>query len=210
MNILKLILFLPLLIGELACFSQMEESYKDEYNNLSKDSLVQVAITQLTPIIKKRGANFSQIDFEMYSIIVKANSQSIMVWFKLPIKYLQTKSSYYGNMVVDIKTNFYSIQQISNPKDYGGKPQFYSSSPALNKNVQFVLNAIESSKEIDPSFNEEIIISEYKEYYEVTTQSTYHFSSLKVAKDSGEIFDWSHESLEPEEEEADNYVEIID
>jgi len=205
----KIILFTYFLLGTLLGFSQMTDDNQLEYANLNKDSLILEAKKQLAPIIAEKGGLIEKINFSIYKIRVMANEQSNIVQFNLPIKFLAVESSYYGNMVVDIKLRTTHIQKVSNPKNSKKAAVFYTNSHQEKEAVKFVIQALNKHEPntIDSkTFNDEMIISDHEQYYRVIIHSPYYYSDYKIEKGTGIILEDQFEQLEPDPD--DNYIEI--
>lgn len=210
MRTLQTILIMALLLMSKEGFSQMIE-HTSQYKNLSKDSLVQIAKEQLTPIIQNKGGNIDKIDFSIYLVTVMASEQSILVSFNLLIKYLPCNSSFYANMVVDIINQTSHIQQITNPKKSKKKPVFYTSSDQVEVALKFIIEALnkhEKDSFILEAFQGEMIIVDQDHFYNTIVQTPGYYSEYKVEKGSGIILNESHEQLEPEPDQEDDYVEV--
>lgn len=210
MRTLQTILIMTLFPMAIEGFSQMIEQ-SSQYKNLSKDSLVQIAKEQLAPLIENKGGNIEHIDLSIYQTTVMANDNSIMVSFALPIKYLPCNTSFYGNMVVDIINQTSHIQQISNPKIFKKNPVFYTSSDQGDVAVKFIIEALNKNEKdsfILEGFQGEVIVADQEHFYNIIVQTRDYYSDYKIEKGSGIILKESHEQLEPEPDQEDNYVEI--
>ena len=177
---------------------------------MNKDSLIQIAKTQLAPIIENKGGDINKIDFSIYQIKVMAKETDVMVHFNLPIKYLPCKTSYYANMVVDINSNTVHIQEVSNPKKSKQKGDFYTLSSQAKEATKFVVNTLninESNSFILEGFTDEMIIADQAHFYRVIIQTPYYYSDYKIEKGTGEILDENHEELEPDPDE-ESFVEV--
>jgi hypothetical protein len=146
-------------------------------------------------------------DFTRISILT--NGQEVLVSFSNPIKYVPHNSSYYFDVGVYLveKMKFYS--PVSNPSDYhSDNVSFYRKNDEAEKNIQFVVDAINKSDEIGPfdrdSFEDSMTVLDNKKYYSISVVSEYTESWYKIDKSTGKIYDAGHAHLiDPPQEDID-------
>lgn len=198
---LKRVILLYILLNCITCYSQdiqMDKKVK-EIIHLGKDSIVQLALD----LIAKEASiqNFTKIK-------VKTNGKEVHVSLQNPIKYLPIKSIYYFDVGVSIfnkKINYNSISNgVFNNKS---NIQFYKRTRETDKIIQFIIESINKSNKVDKinieNFDNDMIIREYKNYYDITVISKLQESFYKIEKKSGKIYDPEHNNLIPSPEEND-------
>lgn len=203
--------FIWTMLSSYDSYSQMES--EQNFENLNRDSIIHLAINELIPIIEKKGGDRKLFDANIYTTHVYVSKSLVIVRFILNVKYLPLNSSYYGNMFVDLKSNSLSIESLSNTDNKEKSTQFYLASPLEMPEVKFVINVIQKWGEfgdiMKENFSDDVSIYEQADHYKVTIQSESYYSSFKIKKEEGEIFDDYYEQLEPfPENEADPLVEI--
>ncbi|WP_143470476.1 hypothetical protein [Labilibaculum filiforme] len=177
----------------------------EEIIQLGKDSIVQMAIDLLGE--KMRAENFAEIK-------VLTNGKEVFVSFLNPIKYLPINSVFYCDAGVGLLGQSGSIESLANPEGYSiNEPfPFYQPNEDTKRNIQFVLEAIDNMEASDvDNFEDEMIIRENEEYYDISVVSEYVESWYKIKKVTGEMYDVGHAHLEPMSVEANDdeiYKEI--
>jgi hypothetical protein len=183
------------------------------YLALNRDSLIQIAKNELLPIIEKKGGDSTIFNPRIYTIRVFANTSSIIVRFILKVKYVPINSNYYGAMFIELKSKTLSIESLTNSENKKENTLFYTRSPLEYQEVKYVINVIQKWGEfgdiLQEAFNDDFNIYEQSEYYKVIIQSVAYYSSFKIRKEGGEIYDDYSEQLEPDSEnEIDPLIEI--
>lgn len=206
MKIFKLIIFFNLILTCATCFAQETKMTKEveEILLLGKDSIVQIAL-------KNIGREVSLESFN--KITVSTDGREIWVSFSNPIKYLPQETIFYFDVAVGLLQNLVSMGPISNPLDYNEKNiSFYKETEEIKMNIQFVLEAINKSSEVGSiditDFEDNMIIREYENYYDISIVSEFQESSYKIEKVSGKIYDTEHAHLEPANIEHDDKYEF--
>jgi len=174
-----------------------------ELKQMGKDSLIKLALSYMD----------NSIDVSQYNIRVLANESEIIVSFRIPLKYIPYNSEYFYDASVDIGNDFISYANYSNPEDYQSNTvAFYTPTVVHQKNINFVVNAINESKnEHIQSINiaeltDDLIIREKADYYDVEYVSDNFDQAYKINKISGKIYDLTMSNLEPDPNE-NNVIE---
>ncbi|UXX78988.1 hypothetical protein N7E81_16665 [Reichenbachiella carrageenanivorans] len=195
MKIFKMLLLLQLTLSYGACYSQKTKMSKEveEIIMLGKDSIVQLALALIDKKIDPQ--NFS-------SIKIMSNEEQVYVSFMNPIKYLPIKSAFYFDLGVAILEQTITYSPVFNGVDETqAQIPFYIPTKEAEKNIQFVIEAINKSNEIDAfdpsSFDDDMIIREHENYYAIHVISETTESSYKIEKTSGNIYDMAHAHLAP-------------
>src|SRR5690606_27836201 len=130
---------------------------------LNKDSLVKLALSYMD----------KSIDITQYNIKVLANGSDVIVSFRIPVKYIPYNSEYFYDASVDISNDFISYANYSNPEDYQSSTvSFYTPTEEHQENINFVVNAINKSKNENiktiniAELTDDLIIREKKDYYD--------------------------------------------
>lgn len=175
------------------CFSQeiqMTEQV-DKIIKSGKDSIINKALKLLDKDLEVK--NFAKIE-------VLTNGKDVFVSFSNPIKYLPQNTALYFDAGIYLieKLSFY--YPVSNPDDYiTGNTSFYRPTDEAEKNIQFVIDAINKSDKVGSFdrkvFKDELIIREQTHYFDVTVISEYIESLYKIDKSSGNIYDERHAHL---------------
>jgi hypothetical protein len=175
------------------CFSQNINMTKevDQMLKSGKDSIINMALNMLDK-------NLTTDNFARISIMT--NGQEVLVLFSNPIKYVPRNTSYCFDASVYLIEKQQSYSPISNPADYqSDNVVFYKKNDEAEKNIQFVVDAINNSGEVGPfdqgSFEDAMIILDNKKYYEISVVSEYIESWYKIDKSTGRIYDSGHAHL---------------
>jgi hypothetical protein len=195
-KIFKILILLQLALNYTAGYSQDNNMNKEveEIVLLGKDSIVQLA---LKLIDEKAGMrNFTEIK-------VMTNGKEVYVSFRNPIKYLPIKSVFYFDVRVSLFEKITSYGPVFNGTVEYDKMNipFYKETKETKMNIQFVIEAINKSAEVGSidmaNFDDNLIISEYENYYDIRVVSEFQESSYKIEKISGKISDAEHAHLVP-------------
>lgn len=197
MKYFKISLIFLLIINHTICFSQEVKMSKEveKILQLGKDSIIQLGLKLIDKEVSLE--SFSQIK-------ITTNGEEVFVLYKNPIKYLPIKSKFYFDIGVRILASTTSINSVSNPVNYPDKTiiPFYTQTKKMKKSIQFVIESINKSSGTDSplditNFEDEMIIRENENYYDILVLSKYQESSYKIEKVSGKIYDDQHAHLEP-------------
>ncbi len=161
---------------------------------LGRDSLIQRAVTLMNQDINPK-------DFA--TIKVTTDGEDVHVAFLNPIKYLPINSVFYFDAIYSLIYHTGGYNSVANPPDYKieGEIPFFKETKEIKKNMDFVIDAINRSYEVGSfdreTFDDRMIIREYKKYYDITVVSEYQESMYKIDKRTGEIYDAMHDHLIP-------------
>ncbi len=205
-NLKAISILLLLLVSTVSCAqNQKMKTEVDKIKELGKDSIIQLAM-DITSF------RFEKSNFE--KITITANHEDVYVSFNNPVKYIPLYMDYLTDLHVSIVNKTINYNIIANPIDgvstASAQPRFYIPN---KKAIQFVFDAINKSKEIgnassDSEGFEELnmTIKEKETYYDVSDASGTQESNYKVKKETGEIYDVVHYSLEidPDADAEDN------
>lgn len=142
-----------------------------------------------------------------FRVIIKANQQSLAVNFDIPVKYVPRDSAAYYGVGVQVfsgKTQIYPVR-LSNPQGYaaGRAKDFYIPAKEEQKRFQFVLDVVHKEREWNPlelkdaPREEDMIVYEQQEYYQIERRSPHQISRYKIHKTSGKIYEVSHAHTVP-------------
>ncbi|WP_103069506.1 hypothetical protein [Aquimarina sediminis] len=210
MKALKTSTLVLFLLNQILCFSQEVKMTKEveETIQLGKDSIVRLALKLIDDRADVK--NFSKTK-------VMTNGEQVLVSFINPIKYLPKKTTLYFDVVINLLEKTASYNSISNPingSDQKNIP-FYKQTEEIKKNIDFVIESMNVSHEVDPitivNSENDMIIRENKNYYDITVISEFQESSYKIEKISGKIYDAQHAHLEPpptEKNTKNMFIEI--
>lgn len=169
-----------------------------ELRNLDRQGIIRVA----TKHIREDYLSFDPYNFE--HIRVMAGKETYQVTFQKAIVYLPMKSIYYTGVTISLMDGIALLESKSNPSEYypDTDPEFYQSTDAHWKIIDFVLDAINRDaaigsipdKKLDPG--NIMTISENADYYQVDVLSEGMESFYKVNKSTGKIYDSWHAHLE--------------
>ena len=160
------------------------------------------------------------IDINNFMVEVKASKTSVIVSFHIPIIYVPLNSVFCHDFGVDLITGSSWSNIVSNPEGYGTDKNDipnYSSTSETQKNIQFVINAVNNSEDIgsvdiqDFNIDDCMIIRDNQNFYEITMLSTHQESFYKIDKVSGKVYDSRHAHLIPppfDEDDNNKYEEI--
>ena len=209
MKSFKAFLIIQLILSNSICFSQNIKMNKEieEIIQQGKDSIVQMALKLID----------NEVTADYFTeIIVRSSSKEVYVSFLTPIKYLPINSAYNFDIEVSLLEKGTTYHNYSNPKGYNEDKMdlpFYKETDDGKKNIQFVIEAIKEWAPFDVSkFDDNMIIRDNTDYYDINVLSDYQESWYKISKSTGEIFDEGHAHfVQPPTLEADNqeiFVEI--
>jgi len=198
MNILKVVPLFILILNSLGCYPQGTKMDKEveEYIALGKNAVIQLAlksVNELHTVTKK----VTKEDFNY--IRISTNGKEIKVLLNNSITYLPEKSMfYYGAIVHLLEKNARSINRVANPPDYSQDDiVFYTETKKNKKSKEFVLETLNFSSIDIANFQDEMIIREYEDYYDMYVESETQVSFYKIEKISGKIYDDGHEHFIP-------------
>jgi len=198
MKTFKILLLFVIILNSYNSIAQNPDMNKkvEKIKKSGRDSIIKTAVKKLN----------EDIDVSNYMIQVKANNSTVIVYFHIPIVYLALNTEYSYNYGIDLIEGSSWSGIISNPKGYENKKlrtQIYSPTEETQKHIQFVLNAINKSNEVDSiniedfSFDDTMIIRDNKKHYQITMLSTHQESNYKIDKKTGNIYDSMHAHLIP-------------
>ncbi len=201
MKIFKILILFNLILNyTTCCYSQDPKKDKDveEIILLGKDSIIQLALKK----IERAGLSTDEgVNIESFTQIkVLTDGKEVWVSFSNPIKYLPPKTVFYFDVGIGLLEGIVSRNRVSNPEDYDEKTiSFYKETKETEMNIQFVFEAINKSGEIGSiditNFEDNMIIREYENYYDISIVSESQESSYKIEKTSGKIYDSEHAHL---------------
>lgn len=208
MKTLKRILIIQLLLISLVSCAQNQKmkTEVEKIKDLGKDSIIQLAM-DITSF------RFEKSNFE--KITISANHEDVYVSFINPVIYIPLNKEFTTGLSVSILGRTTSYNAISNPSDFHSKGEriYYNPNDKGNrKAIQFVFDAINKSKEVGNSLDsntkgspEEIImtIKEKDTYYAILDASGTQESNYKIKKETGEIYDIVHYSLDIDPDAVD-------
>ncbi|HEY1039393.1 MAG TPA: hypothetical protein VGF30_08325 [Bacteroidia bacterium] len=199
---MKIYLYLSLLLFfSLPLISQDKEKV-EALKKLGRDSLIQLALKKL---------NDPAFDPNVYDrVIVEAdgNTNTIRVRFELSVVF--KKGCYYDAVSVSLVGGG-TGKSIEGDCD---EPAYYKPSATIQKNIDFVFNAINKENDVGNipdkklSDDEKMEITEKGSYYYVEFSSWSTYSHYKIDKSNGKIYDAGHKHYARDEDERKN-IEII-
>lgn len=175
---------------------------------LERDSIIRLGFSSIQPLLGEN-ATIDQFD----KIVVSANKKSVWVSFLYPIKYIPLYSVNYYDISVDIVGKQIVYGPLSNPLDYLPSQQnisFCVPSADSEKNIQFVINAInkkasltveQNKKTFIENLNGTLTIRENKNYFAIESISETVEALYKIDKGSGKIYDEQYNPLVPPPED---------
>lgn len=195
-KIFKIFILLHIMLNYTNCYSQDIKMNKEveEVILLGKNSIVQFALNLFDG--KMGIQNFNKIK-------VTTNGKEIYVSFRNPIKYLPIESVFYFDAGVNLLEKVTVCSPVSNGiVEYKNKIiPFYKETQETKMNIQFVIEAINKNREVGSidraNFEDDMIIREYENYYDISIVSEFQESSYKIEKISGKISDAEHAHLAP-------------
>ncbi|MBL7912348.1 MAG: hypothetical protein JNJ41_14905 [Bacteroidia bacterium] len=182
------------------CFSQKDKI--EDLKKLGRDSLIKIAVAKINePGFDPK--NYDRVD-------VKYNDKSLIVDFKLAIKFAGNSSCFYDAVYVAL------VGQGSGKSIQGfcDEPKFHKRTKAEQKKIDFVFDAINKDNEIGDVKDKKMPrgqtmqITEKITYYyiEVSDWSTY--SHYKIDKVTGKISEANHKHYARDGEEKEEYQYI--
>jgi hypothetical protein len=177
----------------------------DEIKKLGRDAIINLAVEKLNQQFTEAGvSDFNPANFDR--IKVKINENSVSVSFGMVYRYIPLDSAFYYGVFINLTENLISYDLLANPKDnnHPGKPKFFTPTLESDKAIFFILDASNKSFEVDPIIDGQlpddttITIYETPDHYDIEVNSEYVVSNFKINKISGEIYDATHEHIEPE------------
>ncbi len=198
----KILIVFNLILSCTVCYSQNTKMDKEvkEVLLLGKDSIIQLALKK----IEKADLSIDEgVSIENFTQIkVLTDGKEVWVSFSNPIKYLPQKTVFYFDVGIGLLEGIISKNRVSNPGDYDEKTiPFYKETKETEMNILFVFEAINKSGEIGSidiaNFEDNMIIREYENYYDISIVSEFQESSYKIEKTSGKIYDSEHAHLVP-------------
>ncbi|WP_133672226.1 hypothetical protein [Maribacter caenipelagi] len=129
------------------------------------------------------------------SATVLTNGEEVYVSFRNQYKYLPIHTVCYFDFGVNITTQTTYKNSVANPYDYTieGRIPYFQLTEDFKKHIDFVKKAIGNVE----GFEDELIIREHEDFYDIEIVSESQESSYKIKKGSGEIYDEFHAHLEP-------------
>lgn len=212
MKIFKILLIIPFILNSYIMFSQNQNINKkvEKIKSSGRDSIIKSALKIIG----------EDIDLNNFMVEVKANKSSVIVSFHIPIIYVPLNSVYCYDFGADLITESSWSNIVSNPEGFGINKidiSYYTPTSESQKNIQFVINAINNSDEIGSvdiqyfDIEDCMIIRDNPEFYDIKMLSTHQESFYKIDKESGKIYDSRHAHLIPppvDEDNNDTYEEI--
>lgn len=202
MKALRILTLLLFVLPHTVCFSQKVKMTKEveQITKLGKDAIVQMALELIDKEVSLD--NFARN-------YVLTDGKEIFVSLRNPIKYLPIASVFYFDIVVHLLGKQVSYDPMSNPYNSYEQEEipFYTQTEEAEKNIQFVVESINKSKEVGSfdieNFEDTMIIKETEKYYDITIVSAFQESMYKIEKESGRIYDATHAHLEPDPDERE-------
>jgi len=184
-NIHSIVLITVLFTFTQRVFSQAT-TRADELQALGRDSLLKMALVKLTD----KGFDPAFYDVQR----VKRWDDNIIVEFNASIVFASANSCFYQSVYVSLAGSG------SGSSIYGScdKPKYYTLSKSEKSKIDFVIRSINKSDEVgsipDGKWPKGTFmkIEEKSAYYKVSVNSYSTFSSYKVVKKTGKIYEASH------------------
>ena len=145
-------------------------------------------------------------------ILVRKRAGDVYVAFRNPILFIPLNSFYIYEVAVFLVTDTISWDKIDNPPGYGEKfekadiPPIFVPNEETEQAIAQVLDIINREDSGVGSIPNNILpkdsfmkIIEHQDYYNVEMNSPTVFSTYKIKKDTGEIYDHRHEHLVPDD-----------
>jgi hypothetical protein len=182
------------------------KSKVEKITRIGKDSIVKLALDLITEDV--------QLDY-FTKVKVMTDDKEIYVFFSNPIKYLPVFSEYYFDVNVNIIDKSVIYFPVSNPPELDSdvSVSFVQHTEEEESHINFVIDAMNKSNEVGfldkNTFDDDMVIREKDNYYEVTIVSEYQESWCKIEKTSGRIFDIGHAHLVPPPAEKKSGFEEI-
>lgn len=169
-----------------------------DQNNLKMTNAVKELITMgedtiVAMALKRIDENVSIENFTSASVL--SNGEEVYVSFRNQYKYLPINSTYYFDVGVNITTETIYKSSVANPVGYANKTPilYFYETEGMHKHISFVKQAIGDLK----GFEDDMIIRENDDYYDIEVLSASQESRYKVKKGTGKIYDEFHAHLEP-------------
>jgi len=182
-------------------FSQNKSMKVEEYLELGRDSIIQLAAKEIAG--KKKDLNFHVHHFDR--IRVMASKESIYVTFSRIFNFVPQNSAAYYGAYVNLTDRTTSYNMLRNPDDYQktGQAQFYVPDRA-SKEAKTDIISVLGEEMIDP-----LNVYGHRKYYRIESDNEDTFYGFKINKATDEIFDEFHEHLEQAPDEGEEvFVEI--
>lgn len=205
---LAVIVFVSLFLPDLLAQSKTMEHKIEDLKQLSRDSLINLAVDFIDQPIQK----------ENFAITVMANKTDVVVSFRTPIKFIPQRSIHYYDIGVTLTANQTSYNSVANPQDFLSKEQISIFSPTEEgkKHINFVIAAINESSKVGSvdreNFRDNMVIRDQNDHYDVLVISTNQESWYKIDKSKGVVFDYGHAHFAAypfvDEGPKDPYIEI--
>lgn len=175
----------------------------EELTKLGRDSLIKLAVKKINDP-KFIPANYDRV-------IVKADSENLIVCFDLSVVFKGSGMCYYDAITVSIFGN-YGGNSVQGNCD---EPKYYNPSKKVLSKIKFVFDVINKENEVgdipgnklDPG--ESMTISEHATYYYVEMSNYSTYSHYKINKITGAISDAGHKHYAHNSFETDNKWQII-
>lgn len=168
-----------------------------EILKLGEDAIVKLALKSIEGTISLE--NFT-------SATILSNGEEVYVSFRNQYKYLPINTIYYFDVGVNITTQTTYKNSVANPYNYSTERTipYFNLTEDIKKHIDFVKQAIGN---LD-GFEEDMIIRENEDFYDIEVVSDTQESSYKIKKDTGEIYDEFHAHLEPMPFDVDDSKEF--
>lgn len=144
------------------------------------------------------------------STTVLSNGEEVYVSFRNQYKYLPMHTVCYFDVGVNITTQTTYKNSAANPYDYTIERTipYFQLTEDFKKHIDFVKKAIGNLE----GFEDELIIREHEDFYDIEVVSESQESSYKIKKGSGEIYDEFHAHLESipfDVDDSEEFKEVI-
>lgn len=220
MKTLRILILFNLVLNYIVCYSQNTRMNRDveEIIALGKDSIVQLALKSINDneldmtYTKARKEDFKKIK-------ILTNGKDILVSLANPIKYLPQKTVFIFDFWVELLGKTISTNIASNPANYeqnipDHNIPFFKETKETKARMQFIFDAINRSDEIGSiddgsSFEDDMIIRDRENYYDIIVYSESQTSFYKIEKTSGKIYDATHKHLVSDPFENQNKYEEV-
>ncbi|MDO6470297.1 hypothetical protein [Maribacter sp. 1_MG-2023] len=193
MKIITSLIFILFMQTASVCYAQQTE---EKNPKMSKEVLEVIKMGKdaiLTLALKSIGGTISLENFT--SATVLSNGEEVYVSFRNQYKYLPMNTIYYFDVGVNITTQTTYKNSVANPYNYPIERTipYFNLTEDIKKDIDFVKQAIGNLE----GFEEDIVIRENEDFYDIEVVSESQESSYKIKKGTGKIYDDFHAHLEP-------------
>lgn len=209
---IPLILIFCLLTGVPAIRAERKMDVK-KIKKMERAAIIRMAGDEIK---KSIDPDFEAKNFDRVSVL--AGKNEVLVSFSMSVRYVPWQSAFlYDASVIFSKQIMLSCGPVVNPENFkpGKEPVFFKPSPESWEATDFILDAVNRSKEVGPLPDKKIpqgsvmTIYEHKGHYQVLMLSEHTESFYKVNRKTGQVYDASHNHLEAEPGGGnENYREI--